>query len=110
VATDAQRARRRAQRATAVRVRTRQTILPKSFIKAYKQAQIDQGYRWVNGIDPMPVKGSAEAKVAASLAGKARWGKADSVFETAFSQYWYHDDMTPEFDSDETYYDDEEDE
>lgn len=108
MATEAQRARRRAQRANVARQRTRTTILPKAFTARYRQSLIDQGYRWVNGTDPMPQHGTPEARAAGSLASLARWGKADPVFETAFAQYWYHDDKAPEPDNDdEDYYDED---
>jgi hypothetical protein len=111
MATEAQRARRRAQRATAIRVRNKQTILPESYRTRIRQSRVEQGYRWVNGIDPMPAKDSVGARIAAQLAGLARWGKADPVFEQAFAQYWYHDDKLPEPDNDdEIDYDEAEDE
>lgn len=47
----------------------------------------------------MPEKGSREANNLASLASKARWGKADARYERAFSKFWYHkndDKKTPE--------------
>jgi hypothetical protein len=90
--TEAQRARARAQRATAARVRNRTTILPKAVTRQSRQAQIDQGYRWLNGTDPMPRPESAEARQAARLAALARWQKAPYEFQAAFQQYWYHDE------------------
>jgi hypothetical protein len=44
----------------------------------------------IAGREPRPDSGSRESKNLASLASKARWGKADPKFEAAFSGYWYH--------------------
>ena len=89
---EAQRNRAKAQRATAARVRNRQTILPKSITRPSKEAQIAQAYRWLNGTDPMPRPDTPEAKQAARMASLARWQKADPAFQAAFAQYWYHDE------------------
>lgn len=66
------------------------------------QSQVDQGYRWLNGTDPMPKQGTPEARLAARLASLSSRGKLDARFEAAFSIYWYHDDSPePEPDEDE---------
>lgn len=119
MATDAQRARRRAQRETAKYVREsraaakrRATIpsrLPLSTTKKARQAATEYGYSVLNGENPYPPKGSAEGRQLAHLAGKARWGKADAQFLVAFAQYFYHDEKNSEPDeADEQYeYEDE---
>lgn len=103
--TEAQRARSRAQRATAARVRNRETILPKSITGPSRQAQIEQGYRWLNGTDPMPQSNTREARQAARLASWARWNKVDPAFEAAFKGFWYHDNQS--LNEDDEYEDDE---
>lgn len=119
MATDAQRARRRAQRETAkavrenkARIKARQkpiSRLPKSTTKLAREAATKYGYSVLNGENPYPPKGSAEARQLAHLAGKARWGKADEQFLVAFQQYFYHDEKRTDSDeADEEYeYDDE---
>lgn len=111
MATEAQRARRRAQRATAVRVRTGRTILPKAITEPSKQARINYGYRVINGEEPYPAKGTLESKQLARLGGLSRWNKADPVFLPAFQQYFYHDEK-PQEEPDEAdeYYDFQDDE
>lgn len=113
MATEAQRARRRSQRQTAVRVRTGRTILPKAITGPSKQARIDYGYRVLNGENPRPAKGTPEARQLARIASDASWGKADPVFLPAFQEYFYHDESLPdEPDEADEYYepDDEDDE
>jgi hypothetical protein len=44
----------------------------------------------IAGREPRPAPGSREAKNLASLASKARHGKADPIFEAKFKDYWYH--------------------
>jgi hypothetical protein len=44
----------------------------------------------IRGDEPMPAPGTMEANNLASLAGKARWGKADPIYEREFKKYWYH--------------------
>jgi hypothetical protein len=44
----------------------------------------------MNGRQPMPAPGTAEAKNLASIASFSAHGQADPRFEAAFSRYWYH--------------------
>jgi hypothetical protein len=44
----------------------------------------------IAGREPRPPKNSAEGRNLASLAGKARHGKADPIFEAKLKDYWYH--------------------
>lgn len=107
MATEAQRARRRAQRATAARVRNKTTILPKAFARASRARQEQYANDVIAGREPMPEPMTAEAKQLARMASYARWQKADPRFEIAFSQYWYHDnDALPSDDEEEEEYDD----
>jgi hypothetical protein len=118
MATDAQRARRRAQRATAKAVRENRAKikarikperrLPETTTRKARQAATEYGYRVLNGTEPTPRKGTPEGRQLAHLAGKARWGKADPVFLAAFQQYFYHDDKPSEDAAEEQYdYEDE---
>lgn len=118
MATDAQRARRRAQRETAQYVRESRAAkkagrtparrLSKQITQRAREAATKYGYRVLNGEDPYPAKGTMEARQLAHLAGKARWGKADEQFLVAFQQYFYHDEKSPQpEETDEEYYEDE---
>lgn len=108
MATAEQRARRRAQRETAksvrenkARIKARQkpiSRLPKSTTKLAREAATKYGYRVINGEEPYPAKRTPEGNQLAHLAGKARWGKADPIFLTAFQQYFYHDEKRQESD------------
>ena len=89
MATPEQRARRRAQRETAKAVKARQPRL-QSITRSARQGRIDYANRVIAGTEPMPEKGTREANNLASLAGKARHGKADPRFEKAFAHFWYH--------------------
>jgi hypothetical protein len=106
MATEAQRARRRAQRATAARVRNKTTILPRSFTKPSRLAQERYANDVIAGREPAPQEMSPEAKQLARMASLASWGKADPRFEIAFAQYWYHDKDAPPTDDEEEEYDD----
>jgi hypothetical protein len=88
--------RRRAQRETARAVHDRRTRLPSAINRGYQQGRRDYADRVIAGREPMPEMGTREAKNLASLAGKARWGKADPRYEKAFSQFWYHKDEPAE--------------
>lgn len=93
MATDEQRARRRAQRATAQRVRgvgKYTPVIPRSTRAAVRAGREAYARDVIAGREPYPPKNSPEGRNLASLAGKARWGKADPVYERAFSRYWYH--------------------
>ena len=93
MATDEQRARRAAQRATAARVHGRgkyTPVIPRSTRAAVRAARESYAKDVLAGREPYPPNGSREAKNLASLASKARWGKADAAYEAAFSKYWYH--------------------
>lgn len=79
-----------AQRATARAVREHRTQLPASINRGVQLARRDYADRVMRGEEPDPQQGSLEARNLASLAGKARWGKADPAYETAFAKYWYH--------------------
>jgi hypothetical protein len=111
MATDAQRARRRAQRATAARVRNRQRILPKAITAPSRRAQEAYVRRVLNGEEPYPAKGTAEAHQLARWGSYARWNQADPAYFAAFEQYFYHDEKRPDTAvEDEEEYDDGEDE
>jgi len=88
--------RRAATRKALAAQRQGRKAVPKNIHRAIKRGQIEQGYQWLNGTDPMPVKGTPEAKQAARLAALSRWNKIDPRFEAAFSQYYYHDDKLPD--------------
>jgi hypothetical protein len=95
MANDAQRARRRAQRETAARVKAGkrdryQPGLPRAIRAPTRAARESYANDVIAGRQPYPEKGSREANNLGSLASKARWGKADPAYEKAFSQYWYH--------------------
>jgi hypothetical protein len=95
MATDDQRARRRAQRETAARVKAGrsgkyQPALPRAVRAPTRAAREAYANAVISGREPYPPAGSREAKNLASLASKARWGKANAAYEAAFNQYWYH--------------------
>lgn len=123
MATDAQRARRRAQRETAkavrenkARIKARQkpiSRLPLSTTKRAREAATKYGWSVINGENPYPRKGTPEGNQLAHLAGKARWGKAAPEFLAAFQQYFYHDEKrtdSDEADEEFEYEDEDEDE
>lgn len=96
MATDEQRARRRAQRATAARVREKKAggkytpVVPRSTRAAVRAGREAYANAVIAGQIDYPEKRSREANNLASLASKASWGKADPRYEAAFSRYWYH--------------------
>ena len=96
MATNEQRARRRAQRETAKRVKESKAtgkykpVIPRNIRAGVRAAREKYGYDVISGREPYPPKNSAEGRNLASLAGKARHGKADPIFESKFKQYWYH--------------------
>lgn len=93
MATDEQRARRRAQRSTARNVakgRNYAPVIPRGTRAGVRAARESYARDVIAGREPYPPKGSKEGKNLASLAAKARHGKADPAFEKAFSRYWYH--------------------
>lgn len=99
MATPEQRARRAAQRATAARVRETRTpggkytpVISRGVRAGVRAAREAYANDVIAGREPWPAKGSPEAKNLASLAGKARWGKADAAYIAAFNKYWYHKD------------------
>jgi hypothetical protein len=102
MATDAQRARRRAQREIAKVVRENKArkkagikpvrILPPTTTKTAREAPAKYGYSVLNGTNPYPVKESKEGNQLARLASLASHGKADPAFLAAFQQYFYHDE------------------
>jgi hypothetical protein len=112
MATAEQRARRRAQRQTASRVRSKTLSFPKELTRGYKQARIDYGNRVLNGQEPYPEFGTPEARQLASLASLAYHNKGNvpPEFLAAFEQYFYHDEMRPDVPQSEDieYYDEDE--
>ena len=96
MATDEQRARRRAQRETAKRVKEGRAtgkykpVIPRNIRAAVRKSREQYAHDVIAGREPYPPKNSAEGRNLASLASKARHGKADPIFETKFKQYWYH--------------------
>jgi hypothetical protein len=121
MATDAQRARRRAQRETAKAVREfkaskkahRPTVsrLPKSITQRAREAPTRYAYAVLNGEESRPAKGTLEGSQLARMASFASQGKADPAF-AVFQEYWYHDkDHEPdEADEEYDYIEDDEDE
>lgn len=98
MATEAQRARRRAQRATAARVRNKQTILPKSITGGVSRARVQWATDVYEGRIPEPSPGTPEARQLARMASLARWNKADPKF-AVFEKYFYRNkeqNMGPE--------------
>lgn len=95
MASDEQRARRRAQRETAARVQAgrRDKYVPglsRAIRAPTRAARESYANDVIAGREPYPPKGSREGNNLASLASKARHGKADPAYEKAFSRYWYH--------------------
>jgi hypothetical protein len=96
MATNEQRARRRAQRETAKRVKEGRAtgkykpVIPRGIRASVRASREQYGRDVIAGREPYPPKNSAEGRNLASLAGKARHGKADPIFEQKFKQYWYH--------------------
>jgi hypothetical protein len=90
MATDEQRARRRAQRALAEQIRAGQrNILPKNLKGTARQANEAYARRVIKGQEPEPEPGSLEARNLARLASNSRWGKTSKDF-SRFEKYWYH--------------------
>jgi hypothetical protein len=99
MATDAQRARRRAQRATAKAVRENRAKikarikperrLPETTTRKARLAATEYGYRVLDGREPRPAVGSKDGRQLARLASFAHNGKADDAFK-AFDIYFYH--------------------
>lgn len=92
MATDAQRARRRAQRATAAAVRDRRRQLPAHITRAAINAPIDFGQRVIDGDtdEPAPDRHNPESRQLARLASLAKYGKAPAEFLDAFESHFYH--------------------
>jgi hypothetical protein len=90
--------RRAAQRRTARIVRANRErpreqqirIIDIGVRRAVFQARMDYANRVLNGQEPMPQPGTAEANNLASLASYGAHGQADPQFEAAFNRYWYH--------------------
>lgn len=92
MASDEQRARRRAQRETAKRLqagRNYQPVIPRAIRGAALRGRQSYADRVIAGKENMPVMGTAESKNLASIASKAAHGKADKKYEKHFSKYWY---------------------
>jgi hypothetical protein len=91
MATDEQRARRRAQRELAKARQQKRTGI-EGMSKAYRKKRLSYADSIIAGETPAPdpSKRNAETNNLASLAGKARHGKADPKYIAAFKQYWYH--------------------
>lgn len=96
---DELRARRRAQKATAARVKagrskggTYEKILPRSFRAPSIAAQTQYARDVQSGRIDRPEKDTPEGKQLARMASLARWNKADPSFLNAFKDYWYHDE------------------
>jgi hypothetical protein len=128
MATDAQRARRRAQRATAkavrenkARIKAKKEVvrhLPKGTTARARRAAIEYGHKVLNGQEPRPAIGSKDGNQLARLASYAHKGKADEAFKV-FDIYFYHnkeqnfgpDAQTyEEGNQNDSFYEDEEDE
>lgn len=109
-----QRARRRAQRATAKALKEKkyQPRVSKAIRRAVFQGQLDYAERVRTGQEPRPDKGTPEGNELARVASYADHGKAPVKYVAAFRDYWYHDrDKGNEADiEDEADYEDEEDE
>lgn len=92
MATDEQRARRRAQRENAANVRQKRytPVISKGTKAGARAARAAYADAVLAGREPYPAQGSREAKNLARMAALARHGKADPKFEAAFSRYWYH--------------------
>lgn len=90
MATPEQRARRAAQRATAKAVKERRRQLPQETTGRARRAPIEHARAILRGdiSEPTPDKHSAESRTLASLASKARWGKAPAEF-AAFEKHFY---------------------
>lgn len=102
MATEEQRARRRAQRETAARVKAGRTagIVPRGVRQSIRASREAYARDVIAGREQYPPVRSPEGNNLASLASKARWGKADPIFEKKFSKYWYHKDDEKDNDAD----------
>lgn len=104
MATDEQRARRRAQRATAKAVQEKRKILPRSVSGKTRQtaARIEYARKVANGDLPAPKKGTAESRNLGSLASFQRWGKLgpDLDWLSEFERFWYKDKARASRDAD----------
>jgi len=91
MATPEQRARRRAQRATAKAVKERRKQLPKAVTGRAKKAFYGHAQDILNGQapEPAPDKNNAESRALASLASHAFRGHAPEEF-AAFKNHFYH--------------------
>lgn len=112
--TPEQRARRRAQREIAKRVKEGRRpgehyrrILPGKYSKEYRQARVDYARAIMRGDIPRPPKNSLEGRSLAGLASSARWGHAPAEFQNAFKDYWYHKSDRRMAEEDEEYREDE---
>ena len=91
MATPEQRARRRAQRATAKAVKERRRQLPPSVTKRYRETFYGHARDIIDGREPEPTpdKNNAESRALASLASHAFRGHAPEEF-AAFKNHFYH--------------------
>ena len=91
MATPEQRARRRAQRATAKAVKEHRRQLPSGITKRAKEAFYAHASDILNGQSPEPApdKNNAESRALASLASHAFRGHAPEEF-AAFKNHFYH--------------------
>lgn len=101
---------RRAQRATAARVRAaRETrgrytpVVPRATRARAREGQTRYAYRVIAGTEPMPADGTPESRQLARMASYAKYNKADPAFLAAFAKFFYHkqDQTEPEEDEDD---------
>lgn len=96
MATNEQRARRRAQRENKKRVDAAlkgnryKPVLPRVIRASSRTARENYAYGVIDGTIPYPKMGTKEAKNLAGLASLASWDKAPAIFEAKFSKLWYH--------------------
>ena len=110
MATDEQRARRRAQRELAKAIHSGQrNILPSHLKGTAKRANEAFARDVISGKEAKPAPGSLEARNLARLASNARHGKASKNF-SKFEEYWYHNKTKDSADSQEESREDEGDE
>jgi hypothetical protein len=90
MASEEQRARRRAQRELAKSVREhRRHILPGSMKgTAARKANLAYADGVLNGTIPQPAKGTLESRMLARLASQSQWGQIDPKYQ-ALSNHFY---------------------
>ena len=90
MATPEQRARRKAQRATARAVKERRRQLPRGVTERARVAPTEHARAILRGEieEPAPDRHNMESRSLARQASLARWGKADAEF-AAFEHHFY---------------------